>query len=463
MGSCSQAICNPLINTSDNRISGGQNYSYDANGNLTQDATGKQFLYDAENHQKQVKDANNVIIGEYLYDGEGKRVKKISSTEITVFVYNGGGTLVAEYSTAIAQTPQVSYLTADHLGSARVITNQNGAVTTRKDYMAFGDEASSAQRTNGLNYDSSETRKGYTGYEKDIESGLEFAQARYYNSIHGRYTSIDPLTASANVKNPQTFNRYSYVLNSPYKFVDPLGLISSSTGACGSWCPGNGSSLPGGGGAFSGGNYKAEEESSEGTAGDMPTQQTAEQAEDPPQRSIDLLPKEIADKIREEFGEGAKFTYVDREGNTKHVRLTNSSKLVDKAADAALKVYKDSKEHGNNLQVTENNNGVAPQGVDLAVNESTLDQSIGKLTDSVGTDISNTNVDIETLNGGNMKYEPGGNGKIEVDVAKERLGGILEKTRNIGVRDGRKNAPTPRVQFGKGEAKGTIQPEVFRY
>jgi hypothetical protein len=35
------------------------------------------------------------------------------------------------------------------------------------------------------------------------------------------------MTASATIKNPQTFNRYSYVLNSPYKFVDPLGLISA--------------------------------------------------------------------------------------------------------------------------------------------------------------------------------------------------------------------------------------------
>ena len=129
---------------------------------------------------------------------------------------------------------QVSYLTSDHLGSPRVITNQLGAVTTRKDYMAFGEETYTTQRTSAINYDNeSETRKGYTGYEKDDESGLDFAQARYYNSKHGRFTSVDPLTASANVKNPQTFNRYSYVLNSPYKFTDPLGLISSSTGANG--------------------------------------------------------------------------------------------------------------------------------------------------------------------------------------------------------------------------------------
>ena len=245
LGSCSQAECNPLINTSDNRFSSGQNYSYDANGNVTTDTIGKQFLYDAENHQKEVRNVANQPIGEYLYDGGGKRIKKISATETTVFVYNGGGRLVAEYSTATVTTPQVSYLTADHLGSPRVITNQNGAVTTRKDYMAFGDEASSAQRTANPNYDSSETRKGYTGYEKDGESGLEFAQARYYNATHGRFTSVDPLTASASVKNPQTFNRYSYVLNSPYKFVDPLGLISSTTGACGQWCQNSGGSVDG--------------------------------------------------------------------------------------------------------------------------------------------------------------------------------------------------------------------------
>ena len=65
--------------------------------------------------------------------------------------------------------------------------------------------------------------------EKDSESGLDVAQARYYSSAHGRYTSVDPLTASASIRNPQTFNRYSYVLNSPYKFTDPLGLLPASS------------------------------------------------------------------------------------------------------------------------------------------------------------------------------------------------------------------------------------------
>ncbi len=105
----------------------------------------------------------------------------------------------------------------------------------------------------GNGYDPAGTRKHYTGYERDSETGLEYAQARYYNPTHGRYTSIDPMTASATIRDPQTFNRYSYVLNSPYKFVDPLGLISANTGACGGWCNNSDNNSMGGGGALTAG------------------------------------------------------------------------------------------------------------------------------------------------------------------------------------------------------------------
>jgi RHS repeat-associated protein len=151
-----------------------------------------------------------------------------------IFVYNVGGTLIAEYSTKLAEHAKVSYLTADHLGSPRIVTDEAGTVIARHDYLSFGDEVtdtlgSVAGRTPTQGYGTEdEIRKQYTGYEHDEESGLEYAQARYYNSKHGRFTSVDPLTASASIKNPQTFNRYSYVLNSPYKFTDPLGLRADS-------------------------------------------------------------------------------------------------------------------------------------------------------------------------------------------------------------------------------------------
>ncbi len=232
----SNNVTNPQIDTATNRFSANQGYTYDKTGSVTLDAENKRFVYDAENHQKEFfapTNNTNTPDATYHYDGNGKRVKKISSTETVIFVYDGAGQLVAEYSTQLSETPQVSYLTSDHLGSPRVITDGLGKVIARHDYSAFGDETFTVQRTDTLGYKADTIRQDYTGYQKDDESGLEFAQARYYNTSHGRFTSVDPLMASANVKDPQTFNRYSYAMNSPYKFTDPLGLISSSTGANG--------------------------------------------------------------------------------------------------------------------------------------------------------------------------------------------------------------------------------------
>jgi RHS repeat-associated protein len=152
-----------------------------------------------------------------------------------VFAYDAGGQLIAEYSTQAPQTHKVSYLTTDHLGSPRIVTDQNGAVISRKDFAAFGDEVFTPQRTGGPSgngYDPPNVRQDYTGYQKDGESGLEYAQARYYNVGHGRFTSVDPLTASATIRDPQTLNRYSYSLNSPYKFSDPLGLFPLGGSGC---------------------------------------------------------------------------------------------------------------------------------------------------------------------------------------------------------------------------------------
>ncbi|MFV0389206.1 MAG: RHS repeat domain-containing protein [Pyrinomonadaceae bacterium] len=117
------------------------------------------------------------------------------------------------------------------MGSPRVITDQTGAIVSRHDYRAFGEEVYSgtANRSNTQGYGQADgIRKQYTGYERDYESGLDFAQARYYNSKLGRFTSVDPLTASANLKNPQSFNRYSYVYNNPYKYTDQLGLMAET-------------------------------------------------------------------------------------------------------------------------------------------------------------------------------------------------------------------------------------------
>lgn len=64
----------------------------------------------------------------------------------------------------------------------------------------------------------------FTGKERDSETGLDYFGARYYGSNMGRFTSPDPKPRSARVIDPQSWNRYSYTLNNPLKFVDPDGM-----------------------------------------------------------------------------------------------------------------------------------------------------------------------------------------------------------------------------------------------
>jgi RHS repeat-associated protein len=156
-------------------------------------------------------------------------VKKIVGLETTIFVYNAGGKLLAEYSTQTASNPTISYLTSDNLGSPRVITDNGGNVSSRRDFLPFGEELnanSTANRTVNSKYSFGEdgVRKRFTGYEKDQETGLDFAEARMYNNQHGRFTAVDPMLASGLSSNPQTFNRYAYVSNNPINATDPSGL-----------------------------------------------------------------------------------------------------------------------------------------------------------------------------------------------------------------------------------------------
>ena len=54
-----------------------------------------------------------------------------------------------------------------------------------------------------------------------MELGLYYYNARYYAPGLGRFISADTIVPDPT--NPQSLNRYTYVLNSPLKFIDPSG------------------------------------------------------------------------------------------------------------------------------------------------------------------------------------------------------------------------------------------------
>lgn len=91
--------------------------------------------------------------------------------------------------------------------------------------MPFGDElcAGTGGRTTGMGFcaGGDTNRKKFTGYEFDTETGLDFAQARYFRNGQGRFTSPDNF--GGRITNPQTLNLYAYVMNNPLKLIDPTG------------------------------------------------------------------------------------------------------------------------------------------------------------------------------------------------------------------------------------------------
>jgi RHS repeat-associated protein len=69
------------------------------------------------------------------------------------------------------------------------------------------------------------TDASFTGQDQDTISTLYDFLARRYSPSQGRWVSPDPAgRAAVKLTNPQTWNRYVYVLNNPLRLVDPKGM-----------------------------------------------------------------------------------------------------------------------------------------------------------------------------------------------------------------------------------------------
>lgn len=215
----------------------------------------RSFTYDAENRQKAV--TINSTITTYTYDGDGRRVLKTIGATATTFVYDAQGHLAAEYGNATNPLTGTTYLTDDHLGSTRLVTNTSGAAVSRFDYAPFGEELTAGIdgriAPNSTNQYPTATLDGtsqkFTSKERDSETGLDFFGARYMSSAQGRFTSpdeftggaVDPFTGQqinqpgplpyADITDPQSLNKYAYVMNNPLRYTDPDGHCPWCVGA----------------------------------------------------------------------------------------------------------------------------------------------------------------------------------------------------------------------------------------
>ena len=195
------------------------NASYDSAGNQKV-IGGYAFTYDAEN--RLTSSTIGGIAATYTYDGDGRRVTKTIPSATTAYVYDAFGQIAAEYSTAANPVAGTQYLTADSLGSTRLVTNASGVAVACHDYLPFGEEIQASLGARPSCYSGSDgvVRK-FSGKERDSETNLDYFGTRYFSGAQGRFTSPDP--GPYKLEDPQTFNRYAYVNNNPLKYVDPTG------------------------------------------------------------------------------------------------------------------------------------------------------------------------------------------------------------------------------------------------
>lgn len=109
---------------------------------------------------------------------------------------------------------------SDHL-SVRLTTDGNGNVVDEQGHYPGVYPERSRRRESWYSI-STTTKWQFTSYERDPESGLDYAIFRYDSSRLGRFMTPDPLAGT--IINPQSLNRYAYVLNDPVNKIDPLGL-----------------------------------------------------------------------------------------------------------------------------------------------------------------------------------------------------------------------------------------------
>ena len=142
----------------------------------------------------------------YTFSGSKVVAEYVNGALSKEYVY-AGSTLLATHAGSAT-----TYSYPDHL-STRVEADANGAVTRTFGHYPFGETW----------YQTGTASKWkFTSYQRDSESGLDYAIFRYHSSNLGRFMSADPL--AGNISAPQSLNRYTYVLNDPINLIDPLGL-----------------------------------------------------------------------------------------------------------------------------------------------------------------------------------------------------------------------------------------------
>ena len=213
----------------DSKGGGDIEYTYDANGNLTQDLNKgiSNISYNMLSLPSVVTFSDGSTIT-YYYDAEGNKVRVIYSiTGKTSLqrnysngvIYDNGRQqclFTEEGYIALQENNKYYYYLKDHQGNNRVVVDEDENIVEVNHYYPFGgvfEPTGDVQRYK------------YNGKEYIADGDLNWYDygARHYDPAIGRFTTMDPLAEKYNSTSP-----YAYCLDNPVKYVDPLGTDTVS-------------------------------------------------------------------------------------------------------------------------------------------------------------------------------------------------------------------------------------------
>ena len=223
-------------------VSGATSPTFDANGNMTKDETGKQYSYDAWNRLKVVKDAGGTTLVSYNYDAENQRVQEVTASTRDLYYSDewqvleervGGVTRVSYVWSPVYVDAMIArdrdadnngsleerlYPTHDANFNVSGLVNTTGVIVERYAYDPFG--SVTIQNASGTTIAASTVGWQYLhqGGRLNAASGLYSFRNREYSPTLGRWVTMDPIRYEAG-----DVNLYRYIGNNSLSRLDPNG------------------------------------------------------------------------------------------------------------------------------------------------------------------------------------------------------------------------------------------------